>query len=449
MHNSKAVWFRAIIFVILFIMINYALTFIFVPKGNYTRMTMREMYSQKENMDVVFAGASLSQRDTYPYIMDKELGYKTFDYAFSSQMFIGTYYSLKELFDYQKPKLIILTTEQNNFTAKQEKPLVYLSVAPYMKSLFNMAQYYFNSSAQDGLYLDRLFPWRGYDVKSPQEAVKNFDGKLDDSYINYPEPGQVEAFSNNKSGYIGRGAVKTNPNNSKGYIDYDNLKISFENINIKDIQEKNVGYLKKISELCKANDCKLILLTPPLPVFEVQRVKNYFEFNKEIAKIAKDLNIEYYDYNLIKPQLFMLKGDYFSDKEHLNIKGAEAFSKSLTSFLKLREKGDDLNKYFYTPEEYYATINFVSATWFNSLKSGSKLKLTADSCHGTKVVPEYQFVLTDMDTGKKHIIRDYDVNPTFTFDASAYKKYKIRVNARVSGANNDDLTRYHEEEISK
>ncbi|BCZ45860.1 hypothetical protein psyc5s11_19270 [Clostridium gelidum] len=125
-------------------------------------------------------------------------------------MFIRTYYSLKELFDYQKPKMIILTTEQNNFTAKQEKPLVYLSVAPYMKSLFNMAQYYLSSSAQDGLYLDRLFPWRGYDVKSPQEAVKNFDGKLDDYYINYPEPGQVEAFSNNKSGYIGRGAVKVN-----------------------------------------------------------------------------------------------------------------------------------------------------------------------------------------------------------------------------------------------
>jgi len=71
MHNSKAPWFRAIIFVIVFIMINYVLTFVVVPKGDISRMTMREMYSQAENIDVVFAGASLSQRDINPYIMIK------------------------------------------------------------------------------------------------------------------------------------------------------------------------------------------------------------------------------------------------------------------------------------------------------------------------------------------------------------------------------------------
>lgn len=48
MHNSKSAWFKLITFVIVFIMINYALTFAFVPKGNNTRMTMREMYSKKK-----------------------------------------------------------------------------------------------------------------------------------------------------------------------------------------------------------------------------------------------------------------------------------------------------------------------------------------------------------------------------------------------------------------
>lgn len=449
MHNSKAAWFRAIIFVIVFIIINYALIFAFEPKMNYTRMTMREMYSKKEDMDVVFAGASLSERDINPYIMDKELGYKTFDYAFSQQMYIGTYYSLKELFNYQKPKLIVLTTEQTNFTTNGEKPLVYLSVAPYMKSFFNEVEYYFDSSSKDGSYLDRLFPWRGYSVKSMQDAVKNTYEKLDSSYVNYPKPGQVEALSNNKSGYVGNGAVKVNPSDSKGTINYDNIKSSYASRSINDIQEKNVEYLKKIAELCKENNCKLILLTPPSPVFEVLRIKNYFEFDNEIAKIAKDLNIEYYNYNLIKPQLFTLKGDYFSDSEHLNSDGADVFSKSLAAFLKLRQNGDDMNKYFYTPEEYYASINYVALTWFNSTKKDNKITITADSFHGTKVVPEYQFVLTDLETGKQHIIRDYDKNPTFAFDSSSYKKYKIRVNARVDGAKNDDFTRYYEEEISK
>lgn len=66
-------------------------------------------------------------------------------------------------------------------------------------------------------------------------------------------------------------------------------------------------YLEKISQLCKENNCELILLTTPFPTFQILRVKNYFEFDNKVAEIAKNLNIEYYNYNLIKPELFKLK----------------------------------------------------------------------------------------------------------------------------------------------
>jgi hypothetical protein len=450
MRNSKAAWFRVIIFFIVFIMINYGLTFVLVPQGNYSRMTMREMYSQPKNIDIAFAGASLSQRDINPYIMDKELGCNTFDYAFSGQIYTGTYYSLKELFKYHKPKLIVLTTEPLSYTTKEEEPISYISISLYMKSLLNKVQFYFGS-AQDGSYLDRLFVWRGYHAKSIHEVANNIREKLKTSYINYPEPGQVESLSKVKNGYAGKGATRIDPSDSKqGTINYDQLgKGTYDNININDIQEKNVEYLRKIAELCKLNNSRLILLYTPIPAFSVLRVKNYFDFNNEISKIAKDLNVEYYNYNLIKPDLFKSQGDYFSDHIHLNSKGAEVFSNSLAAFLKLRENGEDLSKYFYTPEEYYASINYVTNTWFNWSKDGSKVTLAADSFHGSKVTPEYQFVLTDSETGESYIMRDYDTNTKFTFDSTSYKKYKIRVNARVAGSNDDKLTRYYEEDISK
>lgn len=446
MHNSKAAWFRGIVFIILFIIVNYVLTFIFVPKGDVSREAMREMYSQTKNIDVAFIGASLSVKNINPYIMDKELDSNTFDYAFSGQSYTGTYYSLRELFNYHKPKLIVLTTNSDDYTMKEEPPIVYLSVELYMKSFFNKIQYYFGS-AQDGSYLDRLFAWRGYHVNSIQDAVKNIQGKLDPSYINYPEPGQVESLATKKNGYIGKGSYKIDPNVTNGTINYDNLKVYYGNKNINDIQQQNVEYLKKISELCKANNCELILLSTPSPAYEILRIKNYFEFNNEISKIAKNLNIEYYNYNLIKPQLFKPQGDYFADIDHLNSKGQEVFSESLAAFLKLRQNGDDMSKYFYTSEEYYSSINYVTNTWFNWKKDNNKITLTADSLHGSKVVPEYQFVLTDSQTGKQQIIRDYDKDPNFVFDASSYKKYKIRVNARVAGSNNNQTIRYYEEEI--
>lgn len=448
MHNSRYAWLRAIIFVAAFFIISYALTFTLVPKGNYTRMTMREMYSQTENIDVAFAGASLSERDINPYIMDKELGCNTFDYAFPQQLYNGTYYSLKELFNYHKPKLIVLTTDQTNFIVKEEKALVYISVAPNMKSFFNRIQYYFGS-AEDGSYLNRLFFWRGYHVGSMQDLVKNINGRLDPSYINYPEPGQVEALKNNKNGYVGKGCTKVDPSSPKGIFTYDNLKSSYENRKVDGIQKKDVEYLKKISELCKANNCELILLSPPYPTFQVLRIKNYFEFENEIAKIAKDLNIEYYNYNLIKPELFKLKGEYFSDISHFNNNGAEVFSKSLANFLKLRQNGDDMNKYFYTPKEYYRTVNYIALTWFDFTKDNNEITLVAKSIYGPEVVPEYQYILKDLETNKQYIIREYSKNPTFVFNPSSYKKYKIQVNTRVYGANNDEFTRHYEEEISK
>lgn len=87
--------------------------------------------------------------------------------------------------------------------------------------------------------------------------------------------------------------------------------------------------------------------------------------------------------------MFKLKNDYLADTEHLNTKGAEAFSKSLAAFLKKRQNGDDMSKYFYKQDEYYASIDYVSSAWFNWKKSDSTITLKADSLHGSKVIPEY------------------------------------------------------------
>lgn len=450
MRSSKKAWCRAIIFTLVFITANYALTFVLVPKGDISRMVIREMYSETKNFDIVFAGASLSQRDIDPYIIDKELNCNSFDYSFSQQQFSGTYYSLKELFKYHKPKMIVVSMDPSNFTTPEEQPISYYSVALYMKSFLNKVQFYFGS-AKEGSALDKLFVWQGYHVKTINEAISNVYEKLEPSYINYPEPGQVEAFSTRKDGYIGKGALKFDYNDPKNLINYDTLgKFNHNTVyNISDIQKNNVEYLRKISELCKKNNCELILLTTPFTKYEVLRVKNYFEFDDEVAKIAKKLGIVYYNYNLIKPQFFNPQDDYFIDYIHFNSKGKEAFSESLANFLKLRDEGKDMSEYFCKTEEYYASVNYVTNTWFTYTKNDNSITLVGDSFHGSNVVPEYQFVLTDLESGENHIIRDYDTNPSFVFDSKSYKKYKVRVNARAAGCTSDELTRHYEEDIVK
>lgn len=449
MHNSKKAWVRVIIFIVLFIIINNFLIFIICPKGNYSRSTILEMYSETENIDVVFSGSSYSIKGINPYIMDEQLENNTFCYGFSAQIYIGTYYSLKELFKYHKPKTVILNTDLESYTREKEDIMAYIPNFLYMKPSFDKFKFYLDSSEQGGSYISKLFLWPEYHVKSLKEIPNNIKAKLDPNYVNYPQEEQLEDYKNKKYGYIGKGFVNVDPNDPKNVLNDNKLgKMERKSTDLSKIKESNVEYFKKIVDLCKENDSELILVHFPLPTYRIFNENNYFKFDEEIYSIAKENGIEYYNYNLTKPELFKSKTEYFQDYAHLNANGAEVFSKSFAKFLKLRSSGEDMSKYFYTPEEYFDTINYINNTWFTWKMDKDKIDIKADSFYGNNIKSEYQFILIDSKTGKKEVIRDYDTNPNFTLKKPKLSTYKIRVNAREVG-NNVEFSRYYEEEFGK
>lgn len=451
MHNSKVAWLKAIAFMVMLICINNILIFALSPANNISRNTILDMYSEKKNIDMVFAGSSYSRRIN-PYIMNEELNINTFDYGFNGQNYIGTYYCLKELFEYHQPKTVVLSTDLNSYTDKEENPKSYMAIVSSLKSFSNKIQFYINSSA-DGSYLDRLSIWPKYHVNSLKDIPNNITNKLQEDYVNYPKDTQEQiyknSYENNKFGYMGKGFLKVDINNSKNVLNENKLgKMSRRSTELSTIQQKNINYFKKIVNLCNENNSELILLHTPIPTSEIFKEKNYFEFNKEIGSIAKNNGVDYYDFNLVKPELFQAKTEYFQDTAHLNSKGADIFTKSFAEFLKLRTSGEDMSKYFYTPEEYFDTINYINNTWFTWKMDKDKIDIKADSFYGNNIKPEYQFILIDSKTGKKEVIRDYDTNPNFTLKKPKLSTYKIRVNAREVG-NNVEFSRYYEEEFGK
>ncbi|NFS28573.1 hypothetical protein FDF12_07585 [Clostridium botulinum] len=450
MHNSKIAWFRAIMFLVVFVLINNLIVFIICPKGNYSRNILKEMYATDKNIDIVFAGSSYTMKAINPYIMDKKLECNTFDYSFASQIYIGTYYSLKELFKYHKPKLVVVTTDIYSYEAKEEKVMAYIPVVMYFKSLLPKLEFFINS-AKNGSYLDRLFVWRAYHTKSLEDTIHNIHKKIDKNYINYPTKDQLEAYKNNKYGYRGKGFVSTDENDSKYVLNSNKMgKMIKKCTDLSEIKPQNVEYLKKIVKLCRENNSELILLHTPVEPSIIFSEKNYFKFNEKISEIAKEDGIDYYDYNLIKSELFKVKLDSgsFFDQLHLNGKGADAFTESFAQFLKIKESGEDMSKYFYTPDEYFNSINYINNTWFTNKTDKTNINLKADSFYGGQVIPEYQFVLTDSESGESTIIRDYYTDPNLTIKKPSLSKYKIRVNAREKGSD-VEYSRYYEEEFKK
>ncbi|NFL94679.1 hypothetical protein FDB77_17225, partial [Clostridium botulinum] len=431
--------------------INNVLIYIFSPATNISRNTILDMYSEKKNIDVVLAGSSYTKRID-PYIIGKELDCNTFNYGFNSQIYIGTYYCLKELFQYHKPKTVIVTNDFYSYTCKEENPKSYMAIVPSLKSINNKLGFYFNS-ANNGSYLDRLLIWPKYHVDSIKDIASNIKKKSESSYRNYPEENQSQVYNdlykNGENGYMGKGFLKIDTSNEKNILNDNKIgKMVIKNNDLNDIKYKNIEYFKKVIDLCRKNNAEIIFLHTPIPTHSIFNEKNYFKLDKEINRVCGENGVEYYNYNLIKPELFKSKTEYFEDSWHLNSIGSEVFSNSFAKFLKLRSSGEDMSKYFYTPEEYFDTINYINNTWFTWKMDKDKIDIKADSFYGNNIKPEYQFILIDSKTEKKEVIRDYDTNPNFTLKKPKLSTYKIRVNAREVG-NNVEFSRYYEEEFGK
>ena len=89
----------------------------------------------------------------------------------------------------------------------------------------------------------------------------------------------------------------------------------------------SIKYFLKIAALCKTNNLSLIALNAPvhksLSIRQKVRNEEYLKFMKQF-----DTNIQFWNY-----EDFSLENRYFFDENHLNLKGAEIFSKLINKRL--------------------------------------------------------------------------------------------------------------------
>jgi hypothetical protein len=144
----------------------------------------------------------------------------------------------------------------------------------------------------------------------------------------------------------------------KGYAAYkrENIKLSSSlkkiyNTNVFDetIYEPNIEYLDKIIALCKEKGIRLMMVTTPLSKVTVCRYSNLDVFREKYVEIAKENNLEYYDFNLLvdKDELFPDE-TAFSDRFHLSNDGAEIFTRYFTDFIQKVDAGENVDDLFYS-----------------------------------------------------------------------------------------------------
>ncbi len=295
--------------------------------NNYNEARWNDFYAlPKDSLDVVFIGSSHSYCTFDPEIFDSKLGIKSFQMGMPLQHMDTTYYTLKEILNYQKPKCVVLEVYWDMIDDEFE---------------LTQASYLFQVLKNDELereYIDEVFPL----AEKLKYSIDEF--RYQNDYFAF-KSAEYRTKIENKFDVAMPAKAKqegTEYYRSKGfnYCDYKMLPDEYDKTNqfkeldgrkweINKTQQK---YLLKLTDLCKENNINIVWVTAPIAIVSMDHIKNYDMIHMTIERLAEENDVEYVDYNLVSRNI--LTNDNFRDDAHLNYSGVEIVDNDFLEILK-------------------------------------------------------------------------------------------------------------------
>lgn len=278
-------YLKCLMFLLIFLLIGFLLTYSVLPKNNIkrygmTKVARHEILSENiDSIDVIVAGDSLIYTSVSPMEIWNDYGYTVFDCASPAQLLYTTYDNLKIAIDSQHPKIIFL--EANVLFRDPKKAKWYYQFYDKTKDYISITTYHNN--------------WK-----------KKITLKKDDN-----------RWLNVNKGYKYVTDIKSA--NKKNYMKYSEK--------VKEIPIENVNVFKKIVDLCKNNNIKLILLSTPN--------KKSWSYSKHLGseKLANNFGIEFLDLNVDNPLEIDWQNETYDGGNHLNFSGAKKVSRYLGRYI--------------------------------------------------------------------------------------------------------------------
>jgi len=294
-----------LIFIVIFIALgNFYNSKIFIKKNVY-RANRQFIESNHENLKILFLGDSHPLTDINPLYIPN-----TFNYASTDETYEQTYYKLKKILqENNNIEILVFPLDLHSFTDYREKP--YSDIRYWLKFMTIKELAKVTGRFTIRLYIDNLcsFVGKGFDFKRIFFDVQ-----------------------------------KTEIN--KGWNKYDGLfeekgdleDVAFKRIELQFrlypeiINENLLNSLLKILDLAENNNKIVVFIKYPLTKEYILAIKNKGididdYYSRLESYILKYPNIYLFDYQ----DLF--DNSFFTDEDHLNVKGSEIFSKQVSEDL--------------------------------------------------------------------------------------------------------------------
>ena len=259
----------------------------------------------KNTLDVLFLGDSSLLSTISPMELWNDYGIVSYNYSVGSLRTYGLYYVLKQALKYQNPKLVVIDPitvfeYYEVYEPNQRMQFDYLKNDMIKLEMINDPS--FKNSFEDKVSI--IFPLLRYHSRWNEINFKDLK-KLNQTYHSYTK------------GYLMSRGFSPNYNGNK-YMEKAQKNINFQNDSDK--------YLKKINELCKEKNIKLLIAG-------VQDVRTWGKKQSEIMnEFAMDNNIDYLDLNTIDYGLNWLE-DTTDGGSHMNVLGAMKITKVIGDYI--------------------------------------------------------------------------------------------------------------------
>jgi len=286
----------------------------------FSQMRWEEYYKMDNNLDVLILGSSHAFRSYDPSIIEEELGMPNtvFNFGSAAQTPVTSYFVLEEVLSKHQPKAVILDVYVMTFTSDYQ---------------LDNGRYNY-SPMQDGV-AKSTFLKEGFSLKE-QAYLLAFPSYVYRNYLKNKLNKQLGKpyIPNNRGVYAKRGFAYNRDTLALEKLRFDNQFSKFK-IKPDQITKQNIAYTQRIIERCQAANIPIILVSSAMPIASVEHIENYGEITDFFAEKAATFKVSYLDYNVNRIGELKDEFHYFDD-DHMNLAGAQLFSKSIAQYLKIQ-----------------------------------------------------------------------------------------------------------------
>ncbi|MBR4694399.1 MAG: hypothetical protein IKP07_06250 [Bacilli bacterium] len=281
---------KSFLFGVIFLLLALGISYILTPKYNldkydiFTVSGNKLLWEEKDTIDIIFLGDSLTYSGISPIDLWHEFGYTSFDYGYPAQKITTSYEDLKIAIDTQHPKVVMM--EANVLMRDPAKSPRRYAAMKQQDSYLPIITFHNNwkkvlfTNVKDSLGYNWIDPYKGL------------------LYIYKTKPGDVGDYMVNDVD----GPAK--------------------------IPEGNYEVLLKIKKLCDDNNITFILMSAP-------NGKSWHYGRYLAAKeTAEKLGVPYLEMNLNDPIHIDWNTDTKDYGEHLNYRGAKKTTTYIGNYLK-------------------------------------------------------------------------------------------------------------------